>query len=180
MQTSMFSAEEPPANPSPSPDSERDWMIRVATSCLPMEQLLLDIGPAGWSGRTSPECFQAERDETLRLFWASSREKQLPPPHQAGENADLSRGSLTPTESPGGFSMRNISEWPSAAAVCSLSDILEIGGLPQRYFLSATACKGILRRAEKRGRQLSTTLAQALAQAAGVSPGLEKPVDKTQ
>jgi hypothetical protein len=47
-----------------------------------------------------------------------------------------------------------------------LSDVLEIGELPQRYFLSATACKGILRRAEKRGKALPPQLRQALEQAA--------------
>jgi hypothetical protein len=56
----------------------------------------------------------------------------------------------------------SILEWPSAAAVCSLSDVLEIGELPQRYFLSATACKGILRRAEKRGKELPPQLQDAL------------------
>jgi hypothetical protein len=39
---------------------------------------------------------------------------------------------------------------------------LETGDVPQRFFLSATACKGILRRAEKRGKQLPQQLAQAL------------------
>lgn len=44
--------------------------------------------------------------------------------------------------------------------------------------LSATACKGILRRAERRGKTLPTMLRRALEQAAGVSPGLEKPAVK--
>jgi hypothetical protein len=56
----------------------------------------------------------------------------------------------------------SISEWPSAAAVCSLSDILENGDVPPRYFLSAKACAGILRRAEKRGKQLPQQLGRAL------------------
>ena len=43
----------------------------------------------------------------------------------------------------------NTSEWPKDAAVCSLSEILETGDLPERFFLSAKACAGILRRAEK-------------------------------
>jgi hypothetical protein len=43
-----------------------------------------------------------------------------------------------------------------------LSDTLETGDLPQRFFLSATACQGILRRAEKRGKQLPSALEQAL------------------
>jgi hypothetical protein len=56
----------------------------------------------------------------------------------------------------------NISEWPSDADVCSLSDTLETGDLPQRYFLSPRACQGILRRAEKRGKKLPEALFQAL------------------
>ena len=62
------------------------------------------------------------------------------------------------------------SEWNHTLApslsddgVCSLSDILEdSGSVPQRYFLSAKACAGILRRAEKRGKQLPPALWMAL------------------
>jgi hypothetical protein len=68
--------------------------------------------------------------------------------------------------SPTEFLTLNTSEWHSAAAVCSLSDTLEIGELPQRFFLSATACQGILRRAEKRGKELPPALSQALTQMA--------------
>lgn len=67
------------------------------------------------------------------------------------------------------YSMRNISEWPRDAAVCSLSEVLEAGPLPPRYFLSAKACKGILRRAEKRGKDLPEALRAALAAVAGIS-----------
>ena len=56
----------------------------------------------------------------------------------------------------------NSSEWPSDAAVCSLSDVLEGGPVPARYFLSAKACSGILRRAAKRGKALPPLLARAL------------------
>jgi site-specific DNA-cytosine methylase len=41
-------------------------------------------------------------------------------------------------------------------------DTLETGDLPQRFFLSAKACAGILRRAEKRGKTLPSALQQAL------------------
>jgi hypothetical protein len=61
------------------------------------------------------------------------------------------------------------SEWPKDAAVCSLSDILETGDLPPRFFLSAKACSGILRRAEKRGRQLPPLLQMALERGADIS-----------
>ena len=58
--------------------------------------------------------------------------------------------------------MPNISAWPNDAAVCSLSQVLEKGSIPQRYFLSSTACAGILRRAEKRGKELPEALHAAL------------------
>ena len=44
---------------------------------------------------------------------------------------------------------------------------MEPGDLPQRFFLSATACRGILRRAGKRGKELPPQLAHALRAAAG-------------
>ena len=60
--------------------------------------------------------------------------------------------------------MLNFSEWPSAAggSLCSLSEVLETGPLPERFFLSAKACSGILRRAEKRGKKLPERLRKAL------------------
>ena len=56
----------------------------------------------------------------------------------------------------------NISEWPNDAAVCSLSQVLEQTLIPQRFFLSSMACAGILRRAEKRGKELPPALRTAL------------------
>jgi hypothetical protein len=58
--------------------------------------------------------------------------------------------------------MLNTSESHSEEEECLLSDILEIGNLPQKYYLSPKACEGILRRAEKRGKQLPPVLFQAL------------------
>jgi hypothetical protein len=54
------------------------------------------------------------------------------------------------------------SESHKDAEGCLLSDILEIGNLPQKYYLSPTACEGILRRAEKRGKTLPSALQHAL------------------
>jgi hypothetical protein len=58
--------------------------------------------------------------------------------------------------------MPNISEWPNDADVCSLSQVLETGLIPPRFFLSERACAGILRRAEKRGKRLPEQLQRAL------------------
>jgi hypothetical protein len=64
--------------------------------------------------------------------------------------------------SPTEFLTLNILEYPSDGVASSLSDVLEAGELPQRYYLSGTACRGILRRAEKRGKTLPPPLAHAL------------------
>ena len=146
-QLSMFSLEELPVSRFPWQASEEDWLTRVATSCSPILPLLTNIGPSGWFGRTSPACFPLTEDETL------------PASFGGWQNS----GTGSPTE----FLTLSTSEWPSAAAVCSLSDILETGDVPQRFFLSATACRGILRRAEKRGKKLPEPLQNALSQVVG-------------
>jgi hypothetical protein len=56
-------------------------------------------------------------------------------------------------------------DWPKDASVCSLSAVLEMKNLPERFYLSAKACAGILRRAEKRGKELPPMLKEALIQA---------------
>ena len=73
----------------------------------------------------------------------------------------------------------NTAAWRSGATVCSLSDILEdAGSVPQRFYLTAKACAGILRRADKRGKELPTTLRLALEQVAGGLSEPEIPEDK--
>jgi hypothetical protein len=62
------------------------------------------------------------------------------------------------------FLTLSISDWPNDANVCLLSDVLETGEVPHRFFLSAKACRGILRRAEKRGKKLPEMLEAALRQ----------------
>jgi hypothetical protein len=43
-----------------------------------------------------------------------------------------------------------------------LSDVLETQNVQEKYYLSARACEGILRRAEKRGKKLPEALREAL------------------
>lgn len=88
---------------------------------------------------------------------------------------------LDPKEqSRGGFRTPNFSSWPNGAVVSSLSQVLERGSIPQQYFLSSTACAGILRRAEKRGKALPTPLLHALQAAVGASSEPETLADKTR
>ena len=57
--------------------------------------------------------------------------------------------------------MRNTGEFPNVAVVSRLSQILEV--TPQeKYSLSAKACQGILRRAERRGKKLPEALERVL------------------
>ena len=63
----------------------------------------------------------------------------------------------------GEYSMLNIGECPSVAVESTLSQILE-ATVPEKYFLSAKACEGILRRAERRGKKLPPMLEEALRQ----------------
>ena len=150
MQMSIFFAEEPRANHSALQDSEKDWQTRVATSCLPLVPLLQSIGPSGWFGRTSPASCRRTADGTLE------------PSSGAWSNS----GMASPTEC---LTLSTL-EFPSGGGASSLSDILETGDVPQRFFLSATACKGILRRAAKRGKALPPQLAHALQAAADSGP----------
>ena len=69
--------------------------------------------------------------------------------------------------SPTEYLTLNISEYPSDGVASSLSGILETGELLRRYYLTPRACRGILRRAAKRGKTLPPPLAHALMAVAG-------------
>tara|TARA_R100000935_G_scaffold22258_1_gene41024 strand:+ start:391 stop:843 length:453 start_codon:yes stop_codon:yes gene_type:complete len=143
-----FWSEEPPAKVSQWRGCEKDWTIRVATSCSPSLQLLNNIAADGWYGRTCPASCHLTKEKILE-----------PCSERWGKS-----GMGSHTE----FVTLNIGEFHSDADVCSLSDILEIGDVPQRFYLSAKACKGILRRAEKRGKKLPEQLQHALEAVAAV------------
>lgn len=67
------------------------------------------------------------------------------------------------TDAHGACLMLSSSEWPSDAAVCFLSDVLETDTRRlAKYFLSPRACSGVLRRARKRGRSLPHVLEETL------------------
>lgn len=61
----------------------------------------------------------------------------------------------------GDSSTVNISEWPSVENVSLLSSTLEASA-PEKYYLSARACQGILTRASRRGKKLPDLLQMAL------------------
>jgi hypothetical protein len=147
MKQLTFWSEEPPASPSPSQDSARDSAIPEADSCSRFLRSLDVTGLDGLSGKTSPVSCQATEEGIL-----------VPSSGRWGR-----WGTGGPTAS---WTL-NGSEWPSDAAVCLLSDVLEINGVPPRYSLSAKACAGILRRAAARGKELPEALRLALEARAG-------------
>ena len=154
-----FLSEAPPARASVSQDSEKGWTIRAVTWPSDFFSLLTEHAPVGWFGRTCPASCHRTEDGTLA------------PSSEGWRNS----GMGGPTES---WTLNTL-EFHSGAVASSLSDILETGDVPQRYFLSATACRGILRRAEKRGKALPPTLLQALQRVAEASEESATPEGKT-
>ena len=127
-------------------DAAQAWMESGADFGLSSIALLQALSRDGLLSRTSPVCYPQTSDETLPSSFAG------------WSNAGMACA--------GGLLTLSISEWPSAAAVCSLSEVLETDAAP-KYFLSARAARGILRRAERRGRELPRRLREALLQVAG-------------
>jgi DNA (cytosine-5)-methyltransferase 1 len=126
--------------------------------------LLLGSLPAGSSGKTS----QAPSTPTTTpsgVSWAQLADTVAPSMRLAGEAGPTRVWLLDPAAPPlGGYWTPSISAWPSGAdaSSCSLAEVLERGTVPTRYFLSAKAAAGILRRAEVRGKTLPPTLRMAL------------------
>ena len=121
-----------------------------------------------WSGKMCPEHSQATKGETLRQSSkrSSASQSRKPPILKCLKKAGQLGGATTMKwEDDGAWlgecMMRNTGESPNAAVVSRLSQILE--GTPQeKYSLSAKACQGILRRAERRGKDLPETLKAVL------------------
>jgi hypothetical protein len=149
-----FLSEEPPASPSRSQDFAKGLLTLEATSCLHLVQWLKDTSRGGSSGKTSPESCHLTADGILA------------PSSGCWQNSGMGL--------PTAFLTLNTCEWTGLDGlslnddgVCSLSDVLQNGAVPQRFYLSPKACAGILRRAEKRGKTLPPQLQHALEAAAG-------------
>lgn len=117
-------------------------------------------------GRMSPEHFPATAEKISELCW-----KNLPAwNNQTLLSLDLRGGAdgakpelFAETDGAwlGDSSTLNIGESPSVARESLLSQTLEVNA-PERYYLSARACQGILIRASRRGKSLPELLKTAL------------------
>lgn len=147
---STSSSEELPANRSALQASEPGLMIRGETSPLSSSDLVYALALVGLSGRTSQAYSVRVRETTSGRF---SKSWQTAGIALRGEFLTLST-----------------SEYHSDAGACtsSLAEVLEpMSERLRPYCLSATAARGILRRAERRGKVLPARLAEALAAVAG-------------
>ena len=114
--------------------------------------------------RTSPALCRPQEDVTLRLCCnRSQRPKFQCLILDGGQTPGWYEGSEL--ISLGACTTPNISERHSGAGACFLSAILQ-EEVPEKYSLSPKACAGILRRAERRGKELPPLLKAALIQRA--------------
>ncbi len=132
--------------------SGRASKVRALDSFMSLRESCASFDPVGLSSRMFPDFSVQTKAETLRKCSAFS-----------WSNAGMGFNGVCSTAA--------ISESPSAAVECSLSDVLE-SRAPQRFFLSPRAAAGILRRAEKRGRTLPNRLLDALEKVASQIPSM--------
>ena len=119
------------------------------------------------SGKTSPASSTTAATPS-GISWEHWPEKAVRSNRQ-GKNGRTQVVCLDPgAASPGACSMLNISASPNGAVACFLWQVVEVASIPPRYFLSAQACAGILRRASRRGKTLPALLDRALRQQAGI------------
>lgn len=109
-----------------------------------------------------PGAFSSNRGEDFRTVLEEFiRVKEKDAVKQAGltQTVTAATDGALRTE----FLMHNTGEYPSVAVESTLSQILE-ENVPKKYYLSARACEGILRRAERMGKKLPDVLKTALEQ----------------
>lgn len=132
---------------SPSPDSGEDSTTTDPACSTSWHVSPPSCGPSGCSSKTCLVCC---------------------PPTRARTWDECSKSwSASGTAWPGGWLTHKGSALPSDGDVSCLSDVLETGPVPAKYYLSAKAAAGILRRAERRGRKLPPPLLAALRTVAG-------------
>lgn len=142
-------------------DGERSGLFKEAIRII-YEMRLATNGkyPTFIIWENVPGAFSSNKGRDFRTVLEEITKTDIPMPTsgkwatagvvRGGQFASLG-DSLTP----------NIGEYPNEESVSTLSEVLE-AIVPKKYYLSATACAGILRRAEQRGKELPPILKEAL------------------
>jgi hypothetical protein len=138
---------------------------------LSMEQQVQMSDQDTWFGKTYPEHSPVTPAKISEPSSKKQRRSATKPPlflDLRKENGIIAESSWeTGGALLGEYSMPNFGESPKEDAVSTLSQILEAHPHP-KYYLSETACLGILRRAESRGKELPPILRGALMRQAGL------------
>ena len=126
-------------------------------------------------GKTSQAPFQATGERTSRQFSTPSVPSATIPlmflDLRTGYGNLLGAYWETVTALPGGSMTPSTGACPRDARESTLSQILDLSA-PEKYSLSQKACAGIIRRAEKRGKELPGMLREALMEVIGLAGGL--------
>ena len=159
-----------PVNPTVWPGSEKDLPTRAETSPLNLSNWLIGQAQGFLSLKT---CRVSSAAVTAAAIlpdsYRSCADGKSSLPKTAGENAESSPTRPDVSGWRGEYLTLNIPEFPnfqgrfrSDGDVSSLSDILITGSIPPKYYLTAKCAVGILRRAERRGKDLPPILKAAL------------------
>ena len=134
-----------------------------------------------WFGKMSLEPSQAEnqKEQTSKLSSrrsSASQSQKLPLclclTGGGGRNPAASTLKWESGQLLGAYTMHSFGEFPNEENASRLSQILQ-DSPPPKYCLSAKACLGILKRADKRGKGLPAELKAALEKQANESSDLE-------
>jgi hypothetical protein len=113
-------------------------------------------------GRTSPEHSAVTKGLILEPYLRKSDRPKFQYLMAGNGHAQGWLNAMS-VKSRGASSTLNIGECPSVAVESFLSRILQtMTDVPEKYYLSAKACRGILRRAQERGKELPEELRIAL------------------
>ena len=137
---------------------------------------IMDLDPDLWFGKTSPEHSAATKEKTSKRSSQKSSKslsrnapmclclKKESGPKPGAYTMNWGGGQLL-----GEYTMHSFGESPKEENASRLSQILEECA-PPKYYLSAKACEGILRRAARRGKELPSELREALERQAVCDP----------
>lgn len=136
--------------------------MRIATNGMYPTFAVWENVPGAFSSNGG-EDFRAVLEELARV---EQPDASIPRPSRGADGAKPEQSPETDGLWLGDSSMLNIGESPNVENVLLLSWILE-DNAPQKYYLSARACQGILTRASRRGKPLPEVLRQALLDVIG-------------
>jgi len=104
-----------------------------------------------WLSNASPELFSSKTCQVFSLPTKDETSKSL---FELWPNSGIAWDGVCLTA--------KTSESPSRASESSLLELIEKGEVPEKYFLSPNAAKGIIRRADRMERELFPPLRKAL------------------